>query len=173
MLLRYLHPEQFDITSSFDESNVHDHFKVGENSSSIDASTPCSSEKSSASVCGRAWTRGCTPVVFGFGEVCVVCKEYMAFKLVVLVLVLEQGGEHGMSNEFGSCSTFEDAIDLVAVKLTVSNAVTDADVVNKNTTVPDEDEGWSSNPLTVPVFPFNKMECIKVEVPLEECPSFL
>ena len=83
--------EQFDITSSFDESNVHDHFKVGENSSSIDASTPFSSEKKSARVCGRgrARTQGCTQMVFGFGEVCVVCEEYMAYGLVVLVLVLE------------------------------------------------------------------------------------
>ena len=65
-----------------------------------------------------------------------------------------------------------DAIDLAAIKLTVNNAVTDAVVVNKNTTVPDEDEGWSSNPPTVPVFPFNEMEGIKVKVPLEEDPSF-
>ena len=109
MLLRYLPPlnnndrydasevsassEQFDITSSFDERNVHDQFKVGENSSYNDASAHFSSEKSSASVCGRgrARTRGCTRVVFGFGELCVVYEECMTFELVVLALVLEHG----------------------------------------------------------------------------------
>ena len=170
--------EQFDITSSFDESYVHDHFKVGENSSSTAASTPCSSEKSSATVCGRgrARTRGCTRGVRIRGGMRGMRGIHGVRTCGAGIGPRTRGGVCGGSNEFGSCSTFEevpsDAIDFAAVKLTVSNAVTDTDVVIKNTTVPDEDEGWSSNPPTVPVFPFNEMEGIKVEVPLEEDPSF-
>ena len=164
--------EQFDITSSFDESNVHDHFKVGENVSSIDASTSCSSENSSASGCarGRARTRGCAR-----GVRIRRCMRGI-HGIRTRIGPRTRGGRRGACTEFDSCSTFEDipsdAIDLAAVKLTVSNAVTDADVVNENTTVPDEEEGWSNNPPTVPVFPFNEMERIKVEVPLEADPSF-
>ena len=135
--------EQFDITSS----NVHDHFKVGENVSSIDASTP--SENSSASGCGRgrARTRGCARGVRIRGGMRGI------YGIRTGIGPRTRGGRRGACTEFGSCSTFEDvpsdAIDLAAVKLTVSNAVTDADVVNENTTVPDEEEGWSNNPPTV------------------------
>ena len=173
LLLRYLPLlNNLDITSSFDESNVHDHFKVGENVSSIDASTPCSSENSSASGCGRgrARTRGCARGVRIRGGM----RGIDGIRTGIGPRT--RGGRRGACTEFGPCSTFEDvpsdAIDFAAVKLTVSNAVTDADVVNENTTVPDKEEGWSNNPPTVPVFPFNEMEGIKVEVPLEADPSF-